>query len=155
MRMHKGACVHFSTNLQSLMVVQWINSSMNSQLNCPPFQIVCFTRQPISQELLQGREGGQPQRGEFQFKIFIWPYGINSSCFQPHISQNLCPVLPAGRVVIPCQQSACPGKALTDIRQAEERGLSKSRLLNFWLQCTHEMLSLLLYLYWVMVKREH
>ena len=30
--MHKAACVQFSMNLQSLMIIQWINSSMNSQL---------------------------------------------------------------------------------------------------------------------------
>ena len=51
-----------------------------------------------------------------KFKMFIWSNGINSGCFQPHISQNVAnsmpslKVLPANCVVIPCWLSACPGK---------------------------------------------
>ena len=32
LRIHKATCVHFSMSLQSLMVVQWINSSVNSYI---------------------------------------------------------------------------------------------------------------------------
>ena len=50
-----------------------------------------------------GVEGNHEVAGSSD-EFFIWPCGINSGCFQPHVSINLCPVLPADRGVIPYLQ---------------------------------------------------
>ena len=42
------------------------------------------------------RGGGKPQSGRlFQFKKFLLLNGINSGCFQPHISQNVAKSMPS------------------------------------------------------------
>ena len=38
-RMHRTACMHFSTNLQSSKTIHWMDSLMDSYLKCLPFLI--------------------------------------------------------------------------------------------------------------------
>ena len=61
------------------------------------YKVADTTSNPI------GVEGSHEVAGSSD-KIFIWSYGINSGCFQPHVSLNLCPVLPADHGVIPYLQ---------------------------------------------------
>ena len=75
-------------------------------------KVVNTTSTPLG---VEDSGGGELQNGElFQFKNFTWPNGINSGCFQTHMSQNEAiyaqsrqPVMrwfPAG--CLPVQQTA-------------------------------------------------
>ena len=40
--------------------------------------------------------GGEPRSGgNFRYKNFLWPNGINSGCFQLHMSQNVATSMPS------------------------------------------------------------
>ena len=45
---------------------------------------------------VEGGGGGEPRSGgTFQLKKITWPNGINSGCFQLHISQNVATSMPS------------------------------------------------------------
>ena len=82
------------TQFQSLLftLIQWINSLKNSQLHCPPLQIVNFMRQSIPQVLLyRWREEvvGSHEVMESSIKKYYTTNGISLGYFELHISQNV------------------------------------------------------------------
>ena len=57
------------------------------------FYKVVDTSSPIGVE--GGGSGELQSGGNFRFKKFMWPHGINSGCFQLHISHNVATYIDA------------------------------------------------------------
>ena len=118
-RTHGADCLYFSTNLQSFKTIQWMETSMDSQLKSLPFQIhslfykaVNTTSIPIGMEGMGSHEVVGPSNSNGQMAS-IQAF----SCSTHHEMQlHQCPVSLASFVVIPCWLSAQPGKLepLTD-----------------------------------------